>query len=104
MKMTLIPTEEIRTPDYFENSERADSDYKDGFLQCPICGKNTEWEKSAKAGRVLHMVDGGEFLTDVETDDGRANDGSDMGWWPVGATCWKKWLAMKATGKFSREG
>lgn len=102
MKITLIPITEIQNSDYLENSEKSDENYKDGFLQCPICGKNTDWDKSAKAGRVLHMVEGGAFLTDAETKN-HDNDGSDMGWFPVGATCWKKWLAMKKSGKYEQE-
>lgn len=101
--MTLIPVTDIRTADYCDQYERADENYKEGFLQCPICGKNANWDSSQKAGRVLRLVGGGSLLTDVTDDEPHADDAGDMGCWPVGVTCWKKWLAMKATGKYESE-
>jgi hypothetical protein len=89
-----IATIKLQTPDCGEQRNRSYENLKEGFDPCPICGKNTNWDEAVKAGRVLHWVDGGANLTDDMTEK---DDGSDLGCWPVGATCWRKWLkACKA--------
>lgn len=93
-----IAAEKIQNKDYMEQYEKTDAHYRDGFLQCPICGRQAEVEKNFNAGRSLRIIDGGSTITD---EDFEINDGSDVGWWPVGATCWKKWLKMKEEMKKS---
>lgn len=92
----------IRNSDYDEQAERSDMNYKEGWLQCPICGKQAEVEKNFNAGRKLHLIDGGGTICDEETEQDCT--GSDVGWWPVGTTCWKKWMKAIKEAKNGDEG
>lgn len=57
-----------------------------GYSICACCGKPIENPETAKA---LHLIEGGEYFTEYEGEI-NACDGSDMGWWRVGPTCYKK--------------
>ena len=85
-----LEIDKIRNSDYDEQCEKADENYKDGWEPCPICGKLANCEKNFNAGRRLHMIDGGSTICDEDTD--QDGTGSDLGWWPVGPTCWRKWI------------
>ena len=55
-----------------------------GYSICSCCGKPINPE-SAKA---LRLIEGGEYFTEYE---GEINACADMGWWKVGAVCYKKY-------------
>lgn len=59
---------------------------------------------------MLHWFDGGDLLTDFDEfpdelrkRDERFSEAGDMNFYPVGSTCYRKWLKMKATGKHDVE-
>lgn len=83
-----IAYEKIRAKDY-EKWEYRDCDCEHGDCPCIVCGKTV---KNAKTVRQLRLYAGGELLTDSE-EPGLEDD---MGWFPVGATCYKKFLKMAA--------
>ena len=58
-----------------------------GYSICGCCGKPIENPESAKA---LHLIEGGKYFTEYEGEINTC-DGADMGWWKVGAVCYKKY-------------
>ena len=104
MKMTIIKHDEIKSPNYEKNHEWFENHNHGTNYPCCICGKevkNKNWNKG------LHWFDGGDLLTDfdefpedLKKRDSRFSEGGDLLCYPVGPDCYKKWLAMKATGKY----
>lgn len=85
-----VELEKIRAKDYDERECRTAGD-KDS--PCVICGRTIKNYMTAKSVKWLRMYGGGEFLTDdMETPDGQLEN--DMGCFPCGAACYKKFLAM----------
>lgn len=90
-----VELEKIRAKDYdeqeYENCGSKDS-------PCVICGKTIKNYMTAKRVKWLRMYGGGNYLTDDEkTPDGQLD--GDMGWFPVGTTCYKKFLEMGSEQK-----
>lgn len=54
---------------------------------CVCCGKPI---KDVSAAKSLHMIEGGEYLTEYEGEINTC-EGADMGWWRVGPVCYKKY-------------
>lgn len=82
-----IALEKIRAKDYDEWEYR---NCGDDDSPCVICGKTVRNYMTAKNVKWLRLYAAGNLLTDDESpvlED-------DMGWYPVGATCYKKFLAM----------
>ena len=91
-----VKYETIQDKNYNKNEDMTPSNW----YPCVICGKGCKEEKfvnadgSTKKGtHWLHLVCGAEFITDEIGDFGEPN--GDMGWFPVGNTCWKKWMELK---------
>jgi len=57
-----------------------------GYSICACCGKPIENLETAKS---LHLIEGGSYFTEYEGEINTCT-GSDMGWWRVGPTCYKK--------------
>jgi hypothetical protein len=81
--------EKIANPKRFENEESFN--FIPGVAEpCIICGKKI---KNPKFGHWLRLIDGGEIITD---DDENArpseNAAGEMGWYPCGPDCYKKFL------------
>lgn len=89
--MKTITLEKIRSKDY-DKWEYRNCNCSKGDTPCVICGKTIKGEQ-VKAGHWLRMYEGGEFLTDdMETPDGELP--GDMGCFPVGESCYKRFLKM----------
>ena len=106
MKMTIIPHDIIKSPKIEQNRERYENNNNGGY-PCCICGK----EIKDNGDYFLHLFDGGGLLTDFCDDfpeelqkrDHRFSSAGDMLCYPVGATCYRKWLKMKKSGKYDEE-
>lgn len=105
MKMTIIRQDDIKSAQYEKNHEWFENHNKGGY-PCIICGKEIkdDWDYA------LHVFNGGDLLTDfdefpedLQKRDERFDSKGDMGCYPVGATCYRKWLKMKNTGKYDVE-
>lgn len=46
--------------------------------------------KNAETAKALHLIEGGSYFTEYEGEINVCH-GSDMGWWTVGAVCYKKY-------------
>lgn len=86
-----IAYEKIKAKDYDEWEWR-DCNCERGDCPCVICGRTVKNAKKEKKVKWIRLYGGGEFLTD--SDESGLED--DMGWFPVGATCYKKFLKMAA--------
>ena len=73
--------EYVRTKDHDEWEEKCDCDKGE---PCLICGKPVKPTANIK---MLRLVCGGEYITDEE---GAFAD--DMGWFPVGTACYRRFL------------
>ena len=71
----------VSKADEYENS----CDYSTS-VPCVICGKPILNEKVV---RQLRLVAGGEFITDCD-----GNFSNDLGWFPVGIGCYKKFIKV----------
>lgn len=71
----------------FEERERNEARYYDARKHidvCFVCGRGLT-EKAVDSGWMVHLVDGGAAIAPVTEPE--AQDGSDMGWFPVGSGC-----------------
>ena len=73
--------EDVKTKDHDEWEDKCDYDMGE---PCIICGKEV---KSTANIKMLRLVCAGRYITDAE---GAFED--DMGWFPVGNTCYKRFL------------
>lgn len=106
MKMTIIPHDTIKSTNFRKNSDWC-NDHGISNICC-ICGKEVKEKESGQA--MLHWFDGGDLLTDFEAfpeelrkKDQRFSESGDLNFYPVGPSCYKKWLEMKNSGKFEQE-
>ena len=72
---------DVKTKDHDEWEDKCDYDKGE---PCLICGKVVKKTSNIK---MLRLVCGGKYITDNEG----AFEG-DMGWYPVGNTCYKRFL------------
>ena len=74
-------------------TEKADPQFGDKGPRCTCCGKVL---LPGKARFYIHSIEGGRVVLhpDSEADyaalGGKVTDSSDMGWWPVGPECARK--------------
>lgn len=73
--------EGVRTKDHDEWEDKCD--YSKGY-PCVICGRPVKDTVNIK---MLRLVCGGDYITDSEDDFE-----DDLGWFPVGNTCYKRFL------------
>lgn len=107
MKMTIIRHDDIMSPDFAKNHEWFENHNSGNNYPCCICGKEVKqknWDKSLHwfGGGAL-LTDFGEFPEDLKARDSRFADGGDLLCYPVGPSCYRKWLKMKNTGKYDVE-
>ena len=101
MKMTIIKHDDIASKNFRSNSDWCNDH---GITSiCCVCGKAINDNDS----KMLHWFDGGDLLTDfgefpedLKKRDHRFEESGDLLCYPVGPDCYRKWLKMKATGKY----
>ena len=83
IKIIAVEFDSVESPKRYENEEKA---YEKGAENlCVCCGKEIKDYTKAKS---LHMIEGGEYLTEVDGDFGNG----DMAWFSIGPSCYKKYL------------
>ncbi len=75
----------VFSPKREENEEKCYDRGVDSNNICGGCGK--ELKEGGKRYQ-LRMIEGGEYFTEYEGD---LKNNADMGWWFVGAACYKKY-------------
>lgn len=74
--------------DYQQQERNEEIAYSKGFQDvCVCCGKGI---RDVKKTKWIRMIEGGEFYTE---DEQKLNSYGDMGWFPIGITCYKKYKA-----------
>jgi hypothetical protein len=79
--------------DLVVSSKREDNEeksYEKGYEGANICGCCGKPIKNAETAKALHLIEGGSYFTEYEGEINTCH-GSDMGWWTVGAACYKKY-------------
>jgi hypothetical protein len=72
--------------DYKQKDRNEEIAYSKGFQDvCICCGKGI---KDIKKTKWIRTIEGGEFYTE---DEQELDHYSDMGWFPIGNTCYKKY-------------
>ena len=71
---------------YYENEEKALDRGVENDRICACCGKEIKDITKAKS---IHIIEGGKYLTE---DEREFDDGSDLGVFPIGSACYKKYL------------
>ncbi|MBQ5878442.1 MAG: hypothetical protein IIW71_11710 [Treponema sp.] len=65
--------------------------YSKGFRDvCVCCGKGI---KDIEKSKRIRMIEGGEFYTE---DEQELDPYGDMGWFPIGNSCYKKYKANES--------
>ena len=75
----------VESPKRYENEKNTYANGAEYENICVCCGKGIKDFTKAKS---IHMIEGGEYLTEVDEDFG---DG-DMFWFSIGPACYKKFL------------
>lgn len=91
--MRSVALEIIRSKDYYIWEYR-NCDCSKGDKPCVICGKTIKGE-NVKSSHWLRMYEDGEFLS----DDMEREFSGDMGCFPVGESCYKRFLKISELKK-----
>lgn len=82
----ILPVEEIQ--DSFEHREFWESHRNPGHVEpCFVCGRGLT-HQALKGAWHVHLAGGGSYLLPVDAPD--ETDGGDMGWFPVGSSCYER--------------
>lgn len=89
----------VASPKREENEEKSYQNWtgKGVPVLCGCCGKIIKDTSKAKS---LHLIEGGSYFTE---DEREFDDGSDMGGWYVGPTCYKKYLKNRKEIEITKE-
>lgn len=94
--------DDMKTAKYDENYEKAERLHGCGEL-CPLCGKYLKnYDQLFDEGKIIHMFEGGEYITDQDWNDFKGhedelnNDPAEMGWFPVGTDCYRRFKKAMA--------
>ena len=72
--------------DYKQQERNVDIAFSKGFQDvCVCCGKGI---KDINKTKRIRMIEGGEYYTE---DEQELDPYGDMGWFPIGTTCYKKY-------------
>jgi hypothetical protein len=72
--------------DYQQKDRNEEIAYSKSFQSvCICCGKGI---RDIKKTKWIRMIEGGEYYTEYEQE---LNFNEDMGWFPIGTTCYKKY-------------
>jgi hypothetical protein len=86
IKIKVADWESVVSSKRDENEEKSYEKGVDFNRICGCCGKEIKNFETAKS---LHLIEGGSYFTE---DEREKYDGTDMGWWITGPTCYKKFL------------
>ena len=87
-----VEWEKFRRDQFDKNYERSASSITnyDKYGICPCCGKKVAITPKTK---MIHMFEGGRYVTD-EDWEGSEEDSGDMGWFYIGADCYRRFRKM----------
>ena len=86
IKIVVADWDKVETKSREDELQRSQDKGYEWDSICGCCGKPI---KNAETAKALHLIEGGSYFTECE-DEINTCDGSDMGWWTVGPTCYKK--------------